>query len=67
MAWRCAFVQLRRMLGSNAELARKLDTLELKYDTQFTAVFQAIRDLLAAPKSPLRKIGFRNRDRYVPT
>jgi hypothetical protein len=27
-----AFVQLRRMLGANEELARKLDALEQKYD-----------------------------------
>ena len=53
-----AFVQLRRMLGANAELARKLDELEQKYDAQFKAVFQAIRELMA-PASPLRKeIGF---------
>jgi len=33
-----AFVRLRQMLASNAELARKLDTLEKKYDTQFKVV-----------------------------
>jgi len=38
-----AFVRLRQMLASNAELARKLDTLEKKYDTQFKVVFDAIR------------------------
>ena len=54
-----AFVTLRRMLGSNAELARKLDALEQKYDTQFRAVFQAIRELMAPPKLPRRQIGFR--------
>lgn len=58
-----AFVALRRMLGSNAELARKLDALEQRYDSQFKAVFQAIRDLMAPPRPPPPKIGFRNRDR----
>lgn len=40
-----AFVRLRRMLGSNAELARKLAALEKKYDAQFRVVFDAIRTL----------------------
>ena len=38
-----AFVRLRQMLASNAELARKLDALEMKYDHQFKVVFDAIR------------------------
>ena len=42
-----AFVQLRRMLDSNAELARKLAELERKYDRKFTVVFEAIRQLMA--------------------
>jgi hypothetical protein len=37
-----AFVQLRQMLASNAELSRKLDALEQKYDRQFKIVFDAI-------------------------
>jgi ORF6N domain-containing protein len=54
-----AFVQLRRMLGANEELARKLDALEQKYDSQFRAVFQAIRELMAPSRPPTRTIGFR--------
>jgi hypothetical protein len=54
-----AFVQLRRMLGANEELARKLDALEQKYDSQFRVVFQAIRELMAPPRPPTRTIGFR--------
>ena len=57
-----AFVALRRLLGSNAELAGKLDALEQKYDTQFRAVFQAIRELMAPPEPPRRRIGFRKAD-----
>jgi hypothetical protein len=53
-----AFVQLRRMLIANEELARKLDALERKYDGQFHAVFEAIRQLMAPPRSPRRPIGF---------
>jgi ORF6N domain len=54
-----AFVQLRRMLGANEELGRKLDALEQKYDGQFRAVFQAIRELMAPARRPQRTIGFR--------
>ena len=41
-----AFVRLRQMLASNAELSRKLAALEKKYDIKFKAVFDAIRDLM---------------------
>jgi hypothetical protein len=53
-----AFVQLRRMLLANEELARKLDALERRYDGQFHAVFEAIRQLMAPPRPPRRSIGF---------
>ncbi len=53
-----AFVRLRRVLQTNAELAKKLDALEAKYDTQFKVVFQAIRQLMMAPEKPRRKIGY---------
>jgi hypothetical protein len=53
-----AFVRLRRMLGANEELARKLDALEHKYDSQFRAVFQAIRELMTPSRPPRRTIGF---------
>jgi hypothetical protein len=56
------FVQLRQMLASNTELARKLAALEAKYDEQFKVVFDAIRELMARP-DPVqpehgREIGF---------
>ena len=44
-----AFVRLRNMIGHNRELARRLDTLESKYDRQFKVVFDAIRELMAPP------------------
>jgi ORF6N domain len=52
------FVQLREMLLSNAELARKLSNLEKKYDTQFKVVFDAIRELMTPAEKPRRQIGF---------
>lgn len=41
-----AFVRLRRLLASHAELARKLTELERRYDAQFRVVFDAIRALM---------------------
>jgi len=53
-----AFVRLRRMLGANAELSRRIDELENRYDHQFKAVFDAIRELMTPPNPPRRRIGF---------
>ncbi len=53
-----AFVQLRKMIASNEELARKLDKLEEKYDEQFRIVFDAIRALIEHDEKPPKKIGF---------
>jgi hypothetical protein len=53
-----AFVRLRQMLISNAELARKLNALEKKYDAQFKVVFDAIRELMTPPDKPRRRIGY---------
>ncbi len=54
-----AFVRLRRLVDSNAELRRRLDELEKKYDAQFASVFEAIRQLMQpAPVPPKRRIGF---------
>ena len=58
-----AFIRLRQMLASHAELARKLDALEKKYDAQFKDVFEAIRQLMAPPERKRRAIGFRKEDR----
>jgi hypothetical protein len=53
-----AFVRLRRLLQSNAELAAKLTELEKRYDGQFKIVFDAIRELMTPPETPRRPIGF---------
>lgn len=52
------FVRLREMLASHKDLARKLEALEKKYDRQFKVVFDAIRELMTPPKTPIRRIGF---------
>lgn len=56
------FTKIRRMLVSNAQLARKLRALEKKYDEQFAVVFEAIYKLMAPPEKEQRKIGF-NREK----
>jgi hypothetical protein len=58
-----AFVRLRRILASHADLARKLDALESKYDAQFKVVFDAIRQLMKPPEPKRRPIGFRVADK----
>ena len=54
-----AFVKLRQILASHAELSRRLDELESKYDKQFRVVFDAIRQLMATPTR--KEIGFHSR------
>ena len=52
------FVQLRRLMDSNRELARKIAEMEKRYDEQFGTVFQAIQQLITEEEEPKRKIGF---------
>lgn len=53
-----AFVELRRAASLHADLARRLDTLERRYDSQFQEVFAAIREVMSPPEKPKRRIGF---------
>jgi hypothetical protein len=52
------FVQLRRLMDSNADLARKIEGLEKKYDEQFAVVFAAIKQLVAPAAPAKKRIGF---------
>jgi len=52
------FVQLRRLMDTNRDLARKIEALEKKYDEQFAVVFDAIKELIALPEPPKKQIGF---------
>ena len=59
-----AFVSLRGLLTQDSDLARRILTLEEKYDRQFAAVFEAIRLMIEAPTpsieaGPERRMGFR--------
>lgn len=53
-----AFVQFRQSLPTHTELARKLATLEKKYDAQFKVVFDTLHRLIAPPSKPRSEIGF---------
>jgi phage regulator Rha-like protein len=55
-----AFVKLRQLVASNADLANRLNHLEQKYDSQFKVVFDAIRRLMSETTQvpPKRRIGF---------
>ena len=58
-----AFVRLRELLGTNKDLARKLEDLERKlgqHDQKFQIAFEAIRQLMAPPpETPAkRRFGF---------
>ena len=65
-----AFVQLRRVLASHTELARKLAELEKKiegHDTAIRSLFDAIRQLMAPPPPGTgREIGFHVHEQPVP-
>jgi hypothetical protein len=55
------FVQLRRLMDSNALLAEKIEALEAKYaehDQHFEIVFEAIKQLISTPSPPAREMGF---------
>ncbi len=55
-----AFVRVRALLDQNAELARRIDALEKRYDGNFEALYRAIKRLMAEPvEEPQRpRIGF---------
>src|SRR5437763_4773441 len=52
------FVQLRRLMDRNRDLARKIEALEKKYHEQFAVVFEAIKELITPPSPPKKQIGF---------
>ena len=53
-----AFTRMRQLLASQKGLMQKILAMEAKYDTQFKAVFTAIRKLMDDDEGPVRKIGF---------
>jgi hypothetical protein len=64
-----AFVELRRVVGSYAELERRLEQLERNtderlggHDEQLAQIFEALRHLMPPPSKPKRPVGFRIRE-----
>ena len=55
-----AFVRMRALATSHADLAHKLAVLERKRDHRFRAVFEALRDVLEPTRLAPRRIGFRS-------
>jgi phage regulator Rha-like protein len=53
-----AFVKLREMISTHKDLLRKVEEMERKYDRQFQVVFEAIKQLMAEPEKPKKRIGF---------
>lgn len=53
-----AFVQLRRMAAEHGDLTRRLDELEKRFDSNFQAVFEAIRALIVVETSPKQRVGY---------
>ena len=61
-----AFVELRQILETNRELAKKFSELERrvgKHDEEIDAILEAIRQLMAPPDRPRREIGFHVREK----
>lgn len=54
------FVQLRKLMDENRTLAQRIDALEARYDEQFSAVFDAIKELISqdTKQKSKRSIGF---------
>jgi ORF6N domain len=64
-----AFVELRRVASSYAELQERLDRLERQtverldgHDDQIDQIFKALHQLIAPPQRPRRPVGFRIRE-----
>lgn len=53
------FVQMRQMLDSNKDLARKIAEMEKKYDGQYKTIFNVIKQLIHDKQKPRERIGFR--------
>jgi len=56
-----AFVKLRQLLATHKDLARKIEELEREQKAhahQLSAVYDVVKQLIAPPSKPLRRIGF---------
>jgi hypothetical protein len=53
-----AFLHLRELVATHRDLLQKINAMEKKYDTQFKAVFDAIRQMMFPEKKSGKLIGF---------
>lgn len=61
-----AFIKIREMAMAHRELSRRIDELEKRlnvHDEQTQVILRAMRELMAAPVRPLKKIGFQLREK----
>jgi hypothetical protein len=54
-----AFVNLRRLIDSNNELVKRIDSMEDRYDKKFALVFEAIKELIRQDNEPREMIGYK--------
>ena len=54
-----AFVRLRQVMSTQGDLIRRLNEMEQRYDAQFKAVFDALRQLMTPAGAAPRRIGFK--------
>ena len=59
------FTKLHRMMHEYTDLKRKIEKMELKYDSQFKSVFEAIKYLIEPPDKPKKQIGFVTANKYL--
>ena len=52
------FTKLREMVDAYKELREKVEEMEKNNDTNFKAIFKAIRLFIQEEKKPKRKMGF---------
>lgn len=55
-----AFLHLRELAVTHRDLLQKINAMERKYDTQFKAVFDAIRQMMFPDKKSMKLIGFKS-------
>lgn len=56
------FVQLRKIMEQNKELAKRVEDMEKKYEERFQLVFEAIKQLVHQKNEPRKKIGYKVND-----
>lgn len=60
-----AFIKMREMLATHADLAMKINEIERKqkeHGDQLSAVYSVVKHLMSPPERPKKKIGFTSED-----